>query len=804
MFDNFRLLFRDSPTLLLILDETLVCRDLSSAWRMQLALPQSDTVAIPIAELFDLESNPALHEQLERALEHGTTVHQVEVALLVSLGNLKVKIFAWQTRQHDGDHPCLMVAATDLTEFNLKSNQLSQLQIQHQLILDAAGEGIYGLDHEGRITFGNAATTEILGWKIEDARGQFAHDIHHHSHADGSNYPREACPIYAALNDGEIHRIDNEVFWHTDGSAVPVEYVSSPIIKDGKPSGAVVIFRDITERKELALMAARDQAQTEAKAKADFLASMSHEIRTPMNGVLGMIDLLRQTELDSDQKQMLQTIRESGQSLLTIVNDILDFSKIEAGKLELENIPLSIVDVMEGSIQTLAVNAAKKGLRLIAYIDPELPQLVDGDPVRLGQIILNLGGNAIKFTDSGQIVFRADLVDSTEDAGLFVRFSVVDQGIGISKEAQAKLFQPYSQAEASTTRQFGGTGLGLTICKSLTQMMGGTISVSSDTGEGAKFCVTLPLTPSATQPEKPGTTDLAGLNLLLVNDNSVERIILKEYLEHWNTKVDVVDTLHGLLNRCYTAIEQGTAYDVVVLGPQWTREQIIPIGDAAKEAGIKARFVFLLQGTRHRVRMDNRRGIFLDVNPLRRTAFISAVAIAAGRKSPEVHYKEEVEDMKATGKALSIEEARQLGTLILVAEDNATNRDVIGRQLILLGYTCEMAEDGKIALDAWRNNSYALLLTDCNMPNMDGFELTKAIRQDEEKTGSHAGIIAITANAMEAEMDRCLKSGMDDFISKPIDMKDLRQSLRKWMPKFKLKTEPVNKHNAMMERAIAS
>jgi signal transduction histidine kinase/CheY-like chemotaxis protein/ABC-type amino acid transport substrate-binding protein/HPt (histidine-containing phosphotransfer) domain-containing protein len=562
-----------------------------------------------------------------------------------------------------------------------------------------------------------------------------------------------------------------------------IEIRQNPIA-DG---GLVRTYTDITDRKvmEQEIREAKDAAEAATKAKATFLASMSHEIRTPMNGVIGMVDLLRQTELKGDQKQMLQTIGDSGQSLLTIINDILDFSKIEAGKLDLESIPLSLTDVVEGSVQTIAANATKKGLRLITYVDPTLPQFVTGDPVRIRQIIINLGGNAIKFTEKGQVVIRAEQVGNNVDDKITIRFSVIDQGIGISEEGQAKLFQAFSQVEASTTRQFGGTGLGLTICKMLTEMMGGEIGVNSTLGEGAEFYSIIPFDQSDKQIENRNVVDLSDLRLLLVNSDPAEQAILRDYLEYWKLTVDVSDALEDVVDRCQAALDEGRPYDVVVLGPQWPREEIIPIGNAVNEAESKTRLVFLIQGTRQRARIDSEMGVFVDVNPLRRAAFISAVAIAVSRESPEVHYEEEVEDMKSTGEALTVEEAREQGTLILVAEDNATNRDVIGRQLTLLGYTCEMAEDGELALAAWRSNDYAILLTDCNMPNMDGFELTKAMRQDEEGTNTHATIVAITANALQGEAERCLAEGMDDYMSKPIDIKELREKLNKWMPQAK-------------------
>jgi PAS domain S-box-containing protein len=668
------------------------------------------------------------------------------------------------------------------TDITARKQVEEVLRESEQQLISILEESVIGVaivrNEDSRIIFLNSRLAEMMRMSRDDLLNQNVADRYVDSEQKQVIYER-------LKKDGVVHDAE-ALMKRGDDSNFTVLMSLSPMTYQDQSTRLAWLY-DITEQKQMQqeLADAKFAAEAATEAKATFLASMSHEIRTPMNGVIGMVDLLRQTELKGEQKQMLQTIGDSGQSLLTIINDILDFSKIEAGKLDLESIPLSLLDVVEGSAQTIAANATKKELRLITYIDPKLPQFVSGDPVRIRQIIINLGGNAIKFTEEGQVVIRAERVENNDDDNVTIRFSVIDQGIGISEEGQGKLFKAFSQAEASTTRQFGGTGLGLTICKSLTEMMGGEIGVNSTLGEGAEFYSIIPFAPSDKQVEGHTAKDLSGLRMLLVNNNPIEQTALQHYLEHWKSTVDIRDELEGVLERCQAALDEGTPYDVVVIGPQWTREDIIPIGDAAKEAGHTTRFVFLLQGTRHRARIDSETGVFLDVNPLRRAAFISAVAIAAGRESPEVHYEEEVEDMKSTGKALTVEEAREQGTLILVAEDNATNRDVIGRQLTLLGYTCEMAEDGQLALDAWRKQDYAILLTDCNMPNMDGFELTKTIRQDEEGTDTHATIVAITANALQGEAERCLETGMDDYMSKPIDMKELREKLHKWMPEGK-------------------
>jgi signal transduction histidine kinase/CheY-like chemotaxis protein/HPt (histidine-containing phosphotransfer) domain-containing protein len=535
---------------------------------------------------------------------------------------------------------------------------------------------------------------------------------------------------------------------------------------------ARVHLRDVTT---VALQGARAEAESNAKAKANFLAAMSHEVRTPMNGVIGMVDLVLQTKLDDEQRFMLQTVKDSGQALVKVINDILDFSKIEAGRLEIEQAPLSLTKVVEDVALSLSPAATKKGLALVTFVDPSLPETVLGDAVRVRQILSNLGSNAIKFSEHGEVLITAEPIPGEAFA---VQFMVRDEGVGISAEARARLFEEFQQADSSTTRRFGGTGLGLAICHRLTALMNGAITVDSLLGVGSEFRCTLPFGLTLdSAPER--TADLKGLRVLVVADGDALREACRAYLAYWKAEVVAVARLReaAALVRSAGRAEEPRRLDVVVLPEARDGREIAAIRDAAADAGLAApRLVVARSAAVNKAETDL---TLIDVNPLRRAALINAVAIAAGRASPEttaIQPSEAIESHPPPG----VEEARAQGRLILVAEDHVANQQVIVRQLNRLGYACELAEDGAIALEKWRKNKYALLLTDCHMPNMDGFQLTAAIREAEGR-GSRAPIVAITANVLQGEAERCLAAGMDAFLAKPVELKALREVLGRWI-----------------------
>jgi PAS domain S-box-containing protein len=380
----------------------------------------------------------------------------------------------------------------EIAERTRAEKELRQLHRKQELVFNAVGEGIHALDLEGRIIFENPAGEKMLGWELGELIGKPAHTTMHHSKAGGAPYPQGECPMLASLGDGIPRRISDEVFWRKDGSSFPVEYVTAPIRDENHEIiGAVVVFSDITESKraQQELRHAKEAAEAANRAKSQFLANMSHEIRTPMNGVMGMTGLMLDTTLTQEQRQFGETIRTSAEALLTVINDILDFSKIEAGKLRFEELDFDLSELMKGTLEMLAGQAQAKGLKLAAAVPPEVPTRLRGDPGRLRQILINLVGNAIKFTNAGGVTICVKSEHETA-TDVLLCFEVQDTGIGIPSETQARLFQAFVQADDSMTRKYGGTGLGLAICRELVERMGGRIGVESTPGQGSRFWFT--------------------------------------------------------------------------------------------------------------------------------------------------------------------------------------------------------------------------------------------------------------------------------------------------------------------------
>jgi signal transduction histidine kinase/CheY-like chemotaxis protein/HPt (histidine-containing phosphotransfer) domain-containing protein len=543
----------------------------------------------------------------------------------------------------------------------------------------------------------------------------------------------------------------------------------------------------IKERTD-AFESAKITAEKANEAKSTFLATMSHEIRTPMNGIIGTIDLLRKTPLATAQFRMTDTIRESSFSLLRILDDILDFSKIEAGKLELEAIPLSITDIVEAVGRILISMAYQRQIDLKIYIDPRIPDGLIGDPVRLRQILYNLAGNAIKFTQTtagkvGLVQIRADLIDENMEFSQ-VQLSVIDNGKGMTQRQMHFVFQPFSQAEGSITRKYGGTGLGLSICQRLTALMYGDIELLSEVGKGTEFHVRLPMRRSE-EMQQISQQLLAEMSIKVFSSDPYNLESMGSYLRYAGAQVETIGSLEQLKQKMTQPIARlpGAEPAIWLLDATYEQlEQSVLNQLFAEPAQLPCNFVVLTNLPELSDNSDQRIS-YLHSAPICRSHLYEAILIAAKRKTkPSIAARSGL----GIATAMSVDEAKQQGKLILLAEDNLMNQKVIVDQLHALGYAVEVADDGALALDKWRQYRYPLLLTDLHMPNMSGYDLAAAVRKEalqyDDDDSQFTRIVAVTANALKGEEQKCLSVGMDGYITKPIELEALHAMLQRWLP----------------------
>jgi|GEM_PF-665980 len=685
-------------------------------------------------------------------------------------------------------------------------------------VVDHMVDCVITIDEKGIIRSANPVVETLFGYTRDEVIGQNVSMLMPEPHSSGHDGYMER---YYRTGEAHIIGIGREVEGlHKNGELIAVYLAVSEYFVGGKRY-FTGILRDIRER--VRVMKDLEQARLEAEqanhAKSAFLATMSHEIRTPMNGVIGMADVLQQTTLNSYQQEMLNLIRESAFALLDIIEDVLDFSKIEAGKLEIESAPMHVADIIEKACGMLEHLATKKEVELTLFIDPTLPEEVLGDAVRLRQVLVNLTNNAIKFSSGqerpGQVSVRALL--AKHDPGqtaVTVEFQITDNGIGMNEETQSRLFASFTQGDASTTRRFGGTGLGLAISRHLVELMGGEIAVHSEQGKGSTFTARLSFTLSPNSSAGGDKTiDLTGLSCLVLGDDNGLRDDLSAYLKDSGAIVERVPDLTEARKRIST-LPAGQWLLIIDAGHDappieelraafHARSDLDPhfmvVSHEHHHSDIEPRFVVIRRGHRRRERVETVDIVTLDGEVMHPQSFLRAVAIAAGREHEEASQPSGKIETAIT--APTREMALQQGRLVLVAEDNEINQKVIKQQLALLGYAADIVGDGREALKHWESGDYALLLTDLHMPEMDGYQLTKTIRADEINKADkrHTPIIALTANALKGEAEHCRSVGMDDYLSKPVQLVDLKATLAKW-----LSAVDVNQNSTDMPATLAT
>jgi PAS domain S-box-containing protein len=638
-------------------------------------------------------------------------------------------------------------------------------------IVNSTADAIVGKTLDGVITSWNPGAERIYGYRADDVIGRHASSLFIPEHL----LAQENAFLIAAGQDGETNTYETERV-RGDGSAVPVSVTMSPIRGDNGIHGVATIAQDITERRrtETELREARESAVESSRLKSEFLATMSHEIRTPMNGVVGLTALLLETELDETQRHYAEGVKGAAEALLNLINDILDFSKLEAGKVDLELMEFDPRQLVEEVAALLAEPAQSKGLELIAYCSPDVPARLLGDPGRLRQILLNLANNAVKFTAAGEIAIRVSI--SGEDATGMVRFEVRDTGIGIDAADHSRLFESFSQADASTTRRYGGTGLGLAICQRLTEAMRGQIGLVSAPGQGSTFWFTVPL-PAATPDDEAVETPtlLTGLRVLVVDDNATNRLVLESQLASWGMITDSVDGAERAVTRLREEMAAERPYDIAVLDmcmPGTNGLELAHEISTDQELG-SVRLVMLtssMQVTSAELRAAGI-GQWLT-KPVRSSDFYDRLMrIMAPERAPSLR-----PGPPAPGQPLPATRGR-----VLVVEDNEVNQLVARSMAARLGYEVDVVTDGAQAVAATAEISYAAVLMDCHMPVMDGFEATREIRR-REGGFRRLPIIAMTAGALEEDRDKCMAAGMDAYLTKPVDMERLGELLAEWVP----------------------
>jgi signal transduction histidine kinase/DNA-binding response OmpR family regulator/HPt (histidine-containing phosphotransfer) domain-containing protein/HAMP domain-containing protein len=691
--------------------------------------------------------------------------------------DLELRNFNDTLLQRVDERTAELTKTNDELKREVSVRQRAEYQLEQSLslvtaTLESTADGILVVDNSGKIAIYNQRFVDM--WNIPDEVLAAREDekilqVIRRQLTHGEAFVRRVRELYA---QGDEEGFD--VLELKDGRTF--ERYAKPQLLAGRTVGRVWCFHDVTRQKqaERELLKAKEAAESASRSKSEFLANMSHEIRTPMNGVIGMTELALDTDLTDEQRDYLNMVRESAESLLTVINDILDFSKIEAGKLDLEPIDFNLRDCVYDTARAMAVRSEKRGLELICHIMPDVPVAIVGDPGRLRQVLVNLIGNAVKFTDQGEVGVRVELKSRTDDH-VVLRFFVSNTGIGIPPEKQKDIFRAFEQADGSTTRKFGGTGLGLAISARLVRLMGGRVAVESEVGRGSTFRFTarFGLQQAGGFVAEPVEADrLRGLRVLVVDDNATNRRIFQETLRSWHMEPTLAAGGAEAIRLMQGQRDADRPFPLVLLDVNMPEMDGFAVAEEIRSHsasdGVKI-IMMTSAGRRGDAARSRKLGIeaYL-IKPVKRSDLLNAILTAFGTRFPtEEGRPAQARPLAASGRGLHV----------LLAEDNLVNQKLASRLLEKQAYTVTVVGNGMEAMAALEKEQFDLVLMDVQMPEMSGFEATVAIRDKEEQTGGHLPIIAMTAHAMTGDREKCLNAGMDGYISKPISLPKLLKAI---------------------------
>ena len=678
---------------------------------------------------------------------------------------------------------------SDVTEKERAERELFTTKARLQAVMDAATQvAIISTDNHGAIDLFNTGAERMLGYQLDEVLGRTPEIFHLPAEIEARgevltkqfDRPIRGFDVFLELARRGDHEEREWTYIRKDGSQLKVMLsVTSKVDHEGRVNGFLTIATDITVRyrAEAVMLKAKEAAEAANRAKSDFLANMSHEIRTPLNAIIGMTELVRDTDLNVTQREYLSMVQESGESLLAVINDILDFSKIEAGKLNLERVSFNLREVLGDTMKSLALRAHRKQLELACHVATSVPTGVEGDPHRLRQIVVNLVGNAIKFTEQGEVILDVE-VEQIDGDDIVLHFQVTDTGIGISADQLHTIFEAFEQADTSTTRRYGGTGLGLAISSRLVELMRGRIWVESELGKGSTFHFLIHFAKSTSDTEVPGSVIyppmLNGLNVLIVDDNSTNRRILVEILTNWMMNPTAVSGVTSAISELKRASENSRPFDLVLTDAHMPEADGFELARQIQQNNVLCRSMVMMLTSGDRpndIKRCSELGVSAYlVKPIKQSELLESILVAIGGQSSITGSFE---------KTAIASRKSSFPKSILLAEDSLINQKLAIGLLEKWGHHVTVANDGHEAVHLSGTKTFDLVLMDVQMPELDGLDATRAIRRREQLTGVHLPILAMTAHAMKGDRERCLEAGMDDYLMKPIRADQLFQALER-------------------------